>query len=216
VITTATNKVTITDNDASVLSVFGTSVIESDGNVGAVRAVLTGASSQDVSVTYTLVPGSAAAGDVALGAFTLFWAAGSTGVRTGIVNITDDAVVEPTESFNVTLSAPTGLATLDAVSSTATITIVDDDSALLTVSTFTVSESAGAPNVVAVTLSGTSSQTVTVDWSTQADSASGTGVDYNNNSGTFSWNAGTSGMQVASVTIVDDALLNRLRCSVCS
>jgi hypothetical protein len=96
---------------------------------GVVHLVITrtGGSDGGVSVTLTSSDGTATApGDYAAVSATVTFAAGDTAAKTVDVAIVDDNVVEPLETFAVTLSAPTGGATL-GVPATATISIQDDD-----------------------------------------------------------------------------------------
>jgi hypothetical protein len=63
--------------------------------------------------------------DYATSLGTLSWAAGEAGTKTFNIPIINDAIVEGTETFNVTLSNPTGVSL--GTPSTATVTILDDD-----------------------------------------------------------------------------------------
>jgi hypothetical protein len=87
-----------------------------------------GGSSGAVTVDYTTVNGSALAGaDYTTTTGTLSWANGESGSKFIVVPILNDGVAEPTESFTVSLSNPTGGLTISG--GTATVTIADDDSA---------------------------------------------------------------------------------------
>ena len=63
--------------------------------------------------------------DYATSLGTLSWAAGEAGTKTFNIPIINDAIVEGNETFNVTLSSPTGVSL--GTPSTATVTILDDD-----------------------------------------------------------------------------------------
>jgi hypothetical protein len=93
-------------------------------NITVTRA---GGSSGAVSVNYATQSGSATAGaDFGAVSGTLNWASGDTSAKSFTVPIVDDNLVEPTETFTVVLSSPTGGATL-GTPSIATVTIADND-----------------------------------------------------------------------------------------
>jgi len=81
-----------------------------------------------VTVNYSTVNGTATAGsDFTAVAGTLTWNAGDTTNRTITVPIAQDAVLEGNETLTVTLSAPTGGATISPAGATATVRILDDE-----------------------------------------------------------------------------------------
>src|SRR5205814_1619953 len=87
----------------------------------------TGGSSGAVGVSYATSNNTAHAGsDYTAKSGTLSWAAGDTSSRTIVVPITNDALYEGDENFYLTLSNPTGGATLGSPSA-ALVTIVDND-----------------------------------------------------------------------------------------
>ncbi len=99
-----------------------------------------------VSVSYGTLDGTALAGqDYVAATNTISWTNGETADKTISIEILTNNVVENTETFSVILFAPTGGATLGAVTN-ATVTILDDDvgPGLLSFSTagFTVNENA--------------------------------------------------------------------------
>lgn len=108
-----------------------TSVGEAAGTV-TVTATRTGGSEGAVSVSINTANGTAVApadyGAVVGG--TLSWADGDTAPKSLNITIVNDLLDEPDETFTVTISSPTGGATLGSPA-TATITIVDDDLAPL-------------------------------------------------------------------------------------
>jgi glucose/arabinose dehydrogenase len=80
-----------------------------------------------VGVTYATTAGTATAGTDYTEAFgALSWADGEDGIKTFQIPILDDLGVEGDETLQVTLSAPTGGATLGSPT-TATVTLRDDD-----------------------------------------------------------------------------------------
>jgi uncharacterized protein (DUF2141 family) len=84
-----------------------------------------------VSVAYTTASGTATSGaDFTATSGTFDWAAGDMSVKSIIVPIAQDAVVDGDEAFTVVLSSPTGgvgIGTLGGTTSSATVTIVDDE-----------------------------------------------------------------------------------------
>jgi predicted outer membrane repeat protein len=89
-----------------------------------------GGSAGAVGVTFATSDGTATAGsDYTTAGGTLSWADGDTATKTFVVTIIDDTVVEGNETVNLTLSNPTGGATLGA-QATAILTIIDDDGAI--------------------------------------------------------------------------------------
>ncbi len=123
-----TSTVTITNDDAQPsLSVNDVTVTE--GNSGTSNAVFTvtlsAASGQTVTVVATVRGVTATAGSdfTAVGPFTLTFAPGVT-TQTVTVPIVGDTIAEPTETFNVVLSAPTNAALGKA---TGVGTILDND-----------------------------------------------------------------------------------------
>jgi len=81
-----------------------------------------------VSVDYAITAGSATAGsDYVEVAGTLTWGPGDGGIKTFVVPLLDDGVVEGNETAVLTLANPTGGAVIDAVRGEAPLTILDDD-----------------------------------------------------------------------------------------
>jgi uncharacterized delta-60 repeat protein len=123
---------TIVDNDVAApgtlaVAAASQSVGEADGPVS-IRVTRTGGSDGAVSVQYATASGTATAGsDFATATGTLDWAAGDSTDKFIDVDVTSDTTDESNETFTVTLSAPTGGATLGTALTTVTIT--DDDTA---------------------------------------------------------------------------------------
>ena len=87
----------------------------------------TGGSSGAVGVSYASANGSATAGqDYTATNGVLSWVAGDAAAKAIVVPIIDDSLIETNETFTVTLTSPTGGATLGSPA-TATVTIVDND-----------------------------------------------------------------------------------------
>lgn len=102
------------------------SVGEGAGSI-TVTVTRTGGSDGAVSATIGTTDGAATAGqDFTAVASSVSFAAGDSAAKAITIPLTDDALEEPAEAFTVTLSAPTGGATLGTPAS-ATITIQDND-----------------------------------------------------------------------------------------
>ena len=159
------------------------------------------ASGHTVTVRYATADLTAAAGtDYTPASGTLTFKPGQALTRTVAVPIVNDALDEPDEQFTVTLSAAVH-ATL-AGGRTTTGTIADDDEApKLTIAHASLSEGAGMMKF-AVSLDPASAHTVTVRYAT-ADGTATAGADYEAESGTLTFGAGSTQHTVA-VPIVDD------------
>ena len=121
-----TGDVTITNDDPLELSIADASVTE--GNSGTKTVTLTvslsAASTGTVTVKYATGGGTATAGtDYTSTSGTLTFSAGQTS-KTFTVTIRGDAVKEPNETFNVTLSSPSGAVIFRG---TGVVTILDDE-----------------------------------------------------------------------------------------
>ena len=102
------------------------SVTEPSGSA-LVTVTRTGGSAGAIAVTFATSDGTVTAGsDYAETTATVSWADGETASKTVNVEILDDKVVEADETVHLTLSTPTGGATLGTPSE-ADLTILDDD-----------------------------------------------------------------------------------------
>ena len=197
--------VTIIDDDnPGVLSIASTaSVNENDGTVE-VTVTRSGGSDGEVSVTFNTADDTAIAGSdyTAQSGQTLTFADGVTS-QTISIPILDDMVQESDEDFTISLSSPTGGATLG--NSLSTVTIVDDDNPgeLNIAATAQVNEDAGTVTVT-VSRVGGSTGAVSVDFAT-SDNTAVAGSDYTSNSGTLNFDDGETSKDIV-VTILDDQI----------
>jgi hypothetical protein len=191
------------------LSAATYSVNENGGTV-MITATRAGGSSGAVGITYATSSGTATSGsDYTSTSGTLSWTSGDVANKTFTVPIINDAAVETNETFNVTLSGPTGGATLGGPGS-ATVTIVNDDVASygtiqLSAAAYSVDE-----NVISVTITAKrtngSSGAVGVSYAT----SNGTAIadsDYISKSGALSWADGETADKTISVQIINDTIL---------
>jgi acetyl esterase/lipase len=178
--------------------------IAENGSAATLTLKRTGDTSGTARVNVTEISGSAISGaDFYTSPQPLFFGPGETSKKF-FVDIINDSAVESDESFTVQLSAPSN-ATLST--STATVTIVDDDQAPSTASSigfdpvvYTVSESGGT---IALTVRRTGATTASsVAFTTVSESASA-GTDFVATSGTLTFAAGET-VKTIVVTILND------------
>ena len=182
--------------------------VNETGGTATITVTRTGDSTGSVTVDYATSNGTATSGsDYTAASGTLTFADGETS-KTFTVPIIDDTLVEGNETVNLTLSSPTGGATL-GTQATATLTIVDDDvapAATLQFSTaaFSVNENGGTATIT-VTRTGGSNVPVSVNYATSNGTATA-GSDYTATSGTLNFGVGETS-KTFTVPIIDDALV---------
>jgi hypothetical protein len=178
--------------------------VNESGGTATVTVTRTGGSSGAVSINVAASNGSATAGsDYTAGSGTLSWAAGDASSKTFTVPITDDSTFEGNETVSLTLTGtPLG------APATATLTIVDNDSAptpgtlQFSAATYSVNEGAGQATIT-VTRAGGSSGALSVSYGTTNGSAVA-GSDYTAASGTLSWAASDTASKTFAVPITND------------
>ena len=207
---------TITDDEsAPVLSIGSPSVAEGNSGTADLAFVVTlsGSTSQEVTVAYAdATTGTATSGTdyTAVTAGTLTFAAGDS-AKTVTVTVTADTVDEPNETVVLKLSSASN-ATLSGGAATlsGTGTITDDDAApVLSISSPGVEEGdSGTANLAfVVTLSGSTSQQVTVAYADATTGTATSGTDYTAvTAGTLTFAAGDSAKTVT-VTVTGDTVL---------
>jgi len=217
-INTAQSTVTINDNDNQPsLAISGVTVTEGDsGTVNALVSVsITGSSASAVTVQYYTADDTATTADSDYVAIAnsasniLTWNSGDTSDKTFNVTINGDTQDEgSSESLlvNLTNAMNAGITTPQA-----SVTITDDDGApSLSFSSALMTEGdSGTTNVlVPVSISGTSAQTVTVQYYTSDDTATTADNDYvaiaNSAANTLTWSPGDTADKSFSVTVNGD------------
>lgn len=174
------------------------------GTLVTITATRTGGSSGVAGVSYSTSNGTAAAGaDYTTTSGILSWGDGDTAGKTFAVPITNDTLDEANETFRVTLSTPTGGATL-GVPATAKVTITDND--VQPTVEFSAAAANGSeavtPAVFTVTLAAASAKTVKVNYATAGNTATA-GSDYSTTAGTLTFNPGVTSRTI-SVPITND------------
>jgi subtilisin family serine protease len=206
---TATAVLTIIDNDTAGTLQFSQESYSVTEGTASVTITVTRAdgTASAVTVDYATSNDTATANaDYTAKSGTLSFAAGQTS-KTFTIPIIKDTRDESDETVNLTLSNPSGGATL-GTPETAVLTIIDNDSGgVLQFSSATYSVSEGVLSgkaVIKVTRSGGSASGVTVDYSASNGTAIA-GSDYAATSGTLTFGAGVTS-KTFTIPIVKDTL----------
>lgn len=224
-IATADVTVNITDNDTAevIFSSAGFSTVESAVFSPGMTLKVTangapgGSIENPIVVDMLLTLGTAEASDVAITTAQATFPAGSTDdtvVMTHSVSVTDDLIVERTESFDLSLSINSGLATTTALNN---YTIVSDDTAAISYSVVTSSvPEATTPHTVTalLTLNGGGTGVASIEENidvvvTETAGTATTPADYTLTTISIKFAGGTTNGATASIqsTIVNDALI---------
>jgi titin len=196
---------TIIDDDTAGTVQFSATSYSVAENAGSATITVTRSdgSASGVTVNYATANGTATAGsDYTATSGTLSFGAGETS-KTFNVPITNDTLAEGNETVQLSLSTPGGGATLGSPA-TATLTIIDDDTAgtlQFSAATYSIAENAGSATIT-VTRSGGSASGVTVNYAT-ANGTATAGSDYTATSGTLNFGAGETS-KTFSVPITND------------
>jgi len=180
---------------------------EGSGSVDLIAERIGGADGA-VAVTYATADDTATAGsDYSATSGTLTWPDNNDDTRTVTVSILEDAAIEGTEAFTVSLGSPTGGATLGSPATT-TVRIIDNDEETsggqISFETAEITtDEAGGTAEVSVQRTGQSQGAVGADYTT-SDGTASSGSDYSASSGTLSWADGEEGAKSFSVPITDD------------
>ena len=190
-------RVTITDDEAlPVIRLSSSASTVSEVNTSVTLTVTATPASSSV-ITVNLAETGTATGsgtDYSLAAAVLNIAANNSSTTTTITTV-DDGVYDPAETAIIDINSVSGGSASESGTQQQTITITDDEgtpTVSLSVDNNTVSEGAGTgARTVAVTLSNTASDNVTVGLSTSG-TATGGGVDYTLNSNSLLIAAGST------------------------
>ena len=198
---------TITDDDElplPSLSINDATVTEADNAEAVFTVTLSAFSADTVTVGYATANGTATAGDDYTGATGTVTIEPNQQTGTIRVPVLNDTELESSETFTVTLSGPTN-ATIQDGEGVGTIT--DDEPPplpTLSINDATVTEAADAEALFTVTLSATSADAVTVNYTT-SDGTATAGIDYTSTTGTLSIPAGDRSGTIRVPILDDDA-----------
>jgi autotransporter-associated beta strand protein len=212
---TSTDNSVLFDTIGSLQFSAPTYTVAENGVSVTISVTRTGGSANAVSVQFaTVTGGTATAGaDYTSTNGTLNWANGDTATKTFTVLISDDNLVEPTETVNLALSSPTGGAVLGS-QSTAVLNITDVEEGVLQFQspTFTTNEDGVTTAHVIVTRTATTGAgAVSVNFATSDGTAISTAVganpkDYTATTQTVSWADGDLAPKTVDIPINDDSL----------
>ena len=201
----------IIDNDAATVSIANTTDGDETGPVAGVFTVTqTAAASVDTVLTYS-VGGSATSGDdfTALSG-TVTIAAGSTSATINVATI-NDALVEATEDVIVTLTGFTARdpnVTIDGANDVATLDIIDNDAATVSITATTNADESGPVDGLFTILQSAISSTNTV-LTYSVNGTGDSGDDFAAFSGTVTIAAGDTTATI-DVATIDDAIVEDL------
>ena len=203
--------ITIVDDDTATFTVENVTVNEGDGtatfSVSLDNPIDTNVT-VDVNYSNVTATGSplGTGADFDNGQDSVTFTAGSTTSMSVIVAISDDGLVEATETFTAALSSPTALGDRTiALSDTGTGTITDNDSATVSIAGTTNGDEAGPVNgLFTVTQTAASSTDTVLSYSVTGTSSSGD--DFTALSGTVTISAGDTTATI-SVPVIDDSLV---------
>jgi hypothetical protein len=205
-----TQTITIIDDDVALssvsLSVSTNSINEADSTPILISAVLSAPATTTESVELALSGSASLGADYQLSDLFITIPAGSTN---GSVSLTiiDDTLVEGAETIILTLINPSSGLSM-GTPNTQTITIIDDDVALssvsLSVSTNSINEADGTPILISAVLSAPATTTESVELALSGSAS--LGADYQLSEIFITIPAGSTSASV-SLTIIDDTLV---------
>jgi Calx-beta domain len=181
-----------------------------NGGSAAITIMRTGGANGAVGATFTTSNGTATApSDYTAVTQTVSFAAGDTANKSISIPIVNDTVAEGNETLNMTLSNPTGGATLSGIS-TAVLTVTDDDVSAagalqFSTATYSVAENGGNATVT-ITRTGGSTGAVGVTVATSNGTATAPS-DYTAVTQTVSFANGDTANKTVSIPIVDDTVV---------
>jgi gliding motility-associated-like protein len=193
---------TITDNDASILSISATVQASEPDLDGKFTLSLTEPLSVDTEVTYTA--SGTASEDIDYTALTgiVIIPAGDTSAIID-VSVIDDAIVESSETVIVTLIGTDTTVTIGS-SDEATVTISDDDVSEVSITATNQASEPSANGLFTVSLSNSLSVDTTVSYTVSGTATAG--IDYTSLSGFVLIPAGNTSVSI-SVDVLDDTIV---------
>jgi hypothetical protein len=194
--------ITVTDENDTVRITASDPAASEPADHGEFTVSLTGATAEDIVVNYA-VAGTAATGDYTALSGSVTILAGTNSATIDVL-VTDDNLVEPTETVIATLTGASPNIAIDALNDSASLTIGDDDTAEVTIATTTNGAEPSTNGQFTVSLSNLSSTDTVVSYTVTGDAAAGT--DYSTLSGSVTILAGQATATI-DVAVLDDSLL---------
>lgn len=182
--------------------------VNENGTSVTVDVTLSNPDANATSVDVVVTGGTATGGsDYTYSTTTVTFPASSTATQTVTINITDDAAVEGTETIILGLQNATNSATVGTISAE-TVTIVDNDAPSVSFdkTSATVNENAGTISLDVNILNPDPTKATTVEVVVSGGTAT-SGSDYSYSTATLTFPAGSSAKQTATLTIIDDTLV---------
>ncbi|MCM3906181.1 MAG: DUF4214 domain-containing protein, partial [Pyrinomonadaceae bacterium] len=187
--TSAPQTFNITVREGGTLQFSATTFFAAEDGVNAnITVTRSGGSAGEARVNYASSNGTATAGqDYTAVSGTVIFADGVT-TQSFNVPVTNDAVDEPNETINLALTTPVGSGSLGVPNNTVLNINDNDPTPSIAINDILITESDSGTVIPAftVSLSGQSSQTVTVNFAT-ANGTANSGSDYQSNSGTVTF-----------------------------
>jgi uncharacterized delta-60 repeat protein len=203
--------ITIIDNDYAPghVSFAATNFVTGETGSAVISVKRAGGNAGVLTVHYATVDGTAITpGDYAQVAGTLSWNDGESSIKTFVVPIQPDGLVEGNETFSVNLSDANPTEALGSPAS-ATVTILDDDffgELSFSAPAYLADENGGSVGVTVVRRQG-GAESVSVDYATLVTGTGGTnavpGADYQTTQGTLTFGPGETAKTIF-IPIVDD------------
>ena len=210
IVATATATLTITDDDTATVTLSDATVNEGVGTATVTATLQVGVPS-GFSLTSETANGTAvAASDYTANESSDITAFAGTAGETQefTVLITDDTIVEATETFSLSLSLHSGTTGLLDLTDTATLTINDNDTATITLGDETVAEDAGTVTVTATLDTAVQGTSFTVTVSTADGTATTAGGDYTTTTTMLTFAGTANEEQEFTVAITDDSTVD--------
>ncbi|MEG3935380.1 MULTISPECIES: Calx-beta domain-containing protein [unclassified Microcoleus] len=217
IVTTATN---LTTNDTSEFSQPSPGLLQfsnpaytvnENGTVvgTAISVNRIGGNKGAVGATLTLTDGTAVAADYTKTPIAINFAAGDTTPKIVSIPIADDAIDEADETVNLSLTNPTGNATVGDRYNNAVLTIADNDNPpTVSIAPATINQAEGNTGTTAynytVSLSNPSGLPITVNYKTDDGTATTGDLDYEDNDGNLIFNSSEALTKTIAVIVNGD------------
>jgi len=187
-----------------------------EGGSAVIRVERSNGEDGAVTVHYATSDGTATAGqDYTAASGTLSWASGDESDRTFTIPLANDGVAEGVETVHLTLSAPTGGATIDSERGTSDLRILASggtgggggggSAGVIKFDEVTFEAAEGSSAVIRVERSNGESGAVTVHYAT-SDGTATAGQDYTAASGTLSWASGDESDRTFTIPLAADGV----------